>query len=288
MAKKRKLFCEISPLTYQISAQKEALKRRIRDFLSKTRIAKTKSGVELPFLIKKHNSLMRRKLNNVDAHLQENKAKSLGIAAPKVTNILIKPGETFSFWRLVGKATKRKGYLEGVIISNGAAKSGIGGGMCQFTNLLHWMFLHTDLEIAEHHHHNGLDLFPDFKRQIPFGTGTSIAYNYLDYRVKNTTNKLYQVIVYTNEEYLCGQVRCSAPMSTKVHIREEDACFYERDGEMMRHNKIYRKVVDKVTGNTVDDRLLLENNARVVYDYGFIDKDLIRAAPMGECGERLV
>ena len=280
MPEKRRLFCEISPLTYRISAQKEALKRWIRDFLSKTRIAKTKSGVELPFLIKKHNSLMRRRLNNVDTQLQDNKAKSLSIAAPRVTNILIKPGETFSFWRLVGKATKRKGYLEGVIISNGAAKSGVGGGMCQFTNLLHWMFLHTDLEITEHHHHNGLDLFPDFKRQIPFGTGTSIAYNYLDYRVKNNTDKLYQIIVHTDEEYLCGQIRCSEPLSVKVHIREEEAYFYERDGEMIRHNKIYRKVVDKHTGNTIDDRLLLENNAKVVYDHGLIDKGMIRVAPV--------
>lgn len=275
MMKQRKLFCEISPLTYNISMEKERLKRHIKNLISNVKLAKTRSKEPLPILVKKHKSLIRRKLNNVDIHLQENKAKSLSIAAPKVTNVLIKPGETFSFWKLVGRTSKRKGYLEGVTISNGKPDSGVGGGMCQFTNLLHWMILHTDLEIVEHHHHNELDLFPDFKRQIPFGTGTSIVYNYLDYRVKNNTDRIYQIIVYTTEEYLCGEIRCNKPLEIKIHIREEEAYFYEQDNEIIRHNKIYRKVVNKLTGNTIDDKLLLENNAKVVYDRELINKDLI-------------
>jgi len=273
----RKLFCEISPLTYKISVKKERLKRHIENLCSGIKFAKTRSDDLLPVLINKHNSLIRRKFNNVDMRLQENKAKSLGIAAPKVTNILIRPNETFSFWQLVGRASRRKGYLEGVTISNGKPSSGIGGGMCQFTNLLHWMILHTDLEIVEHHHHNGLDLFPDFKRQIPFGTGTSIIYNYLDYRAKNNSDKTYQIIVYTTEEYLCGEIRCSEPLEIKIHIHEEESYFYEQGGEMIRHNKIYRKVIDKATGNTICDELLLENNARVMYDRAFINQEMIKS-----------
>ena len=38
--KKRKLFCEISPFTYEISLWKERIKRRIRDFKNLTRFAK--------------------------------------------------------------------------------------------------------------------------------------------------------------------------------------------------------------------------------------------------------
>jgi len=272
----RRLFCEISPLTYKISLEKEVFKRHMQNLFSGVKFAADKSAELLPVVLKKHQSLIRRKLNNIDTHLQENKAKSLAITAPKVSHVLIKPGETFSFWALTGRATKRKGYLEGVIISKGQAASGIGGGMCQFTNLLHWMMLHTDLDIVEHHHHNGLDLFPDFKRQIPFGTGTSVVYNALDYRVKNNTDKTYQIVVYTTGEYLCGAVLCSAPLDIKVHIREEDAYFYEKDGELIRHNKIFRRIVDKVTGNTLSDELLLENHATVMYERKFIDKALIK------------
>ena len=269
--KKRKLFCEISPLTYRISTEKEIIKRRIVNSFANIKFAKTKSGELLPVVIKKHKSLMRRKLNNTDMQLQENKAINLSIAVPQVNTILIRPNETFSFWKLVGRTSKRKGYLDGVTIANGNPTPGIGGGMCQFTNLLHWMILHTDLDIIEHHHHNMLDLFPDFQRQIPFGTGTSIVYNYLDYRAKNNTNKTYQIIIYTTDEHLCGEIRCNESLPIKIHVREEDAYFYEQDGEMIRHNKIYRKVINKRTGNVVEDVLLLENNSKVMYDTQFIN-----------------
>ena len=272
----RKLFCEWNPLTYRISHQKEIARRKLRDLRGTETYAADKSQEELPVLIQKHKSLIRRLLNNVDVSLQENKAKSLSIAAPKVSHILIRPGEVFSFWRLVGSCSRRKGYLDGVTIANGHPTRGVGGGLCQFTNLLHWMFLHTNLDIVEHHHHNGLDLFPDFNRQIPFGTGTSIVYNYLDYRVKNNTDMTFQVIVYTTDEYLCGEIRAERPMSEKIHIREEDAHFFEQDGQLYRHNKIYRRVVDKRTGNTVEDKVLLSNTAKTMYGKEFVPQEKIR------------
>lgn len=273
--KKKKLFCEISPITYKISQKKEIIKRNLKDKNSKEKFAKTKSKIELPFLIKQHKSLIRRKLNNVDLDLQENKAKNLQLSTPHVNGIIIKPGETFSFWKLVGDCKKQKGYLEGMTISNGEPRRGTGGGMCQFTNLIHWMVLHTNLDVVEHHHHNGLDLFPDFNRQIPFGTGTSIAYNYLDYRFKNNTDITYQLITYTTDEYLCGEIRADKELDVKIHIREEEAYFYEKEGKLYRHNKIYRKIIDKRTGNTLEDKMLIENTARTMYSKEFVDVDKI-------------
>ena len=69
---------------------------------------------------------------------------------------------------------------------------------CQLSNLLHWMVLHSDLTITEHHHHDRFDLFPDDGRQVPFGMGTSIVYNYLDYRVTNTSIKENAMITAIN------------------------------------------------------------------------------------------
>lgn len=115
----------------------------------------------------------------MDSTLQENKATNLAIAAPKVSHIVIRPKEVFSFWSLVGSCSEKKGYKEGLIIKSGAPDKDIGGGMCQFTNLIHWLILHTPLKVVEYHHHDGVDLFPDYGRQVPFGVGTSIMYNYI-------------------------------------------------------------------------------------------------------------
>lgn len=263
---KRKLFCEISPLTYKISVYKGITIRHIKDFFSAEKIAKAK-GEPLPITIYKHNSLIRRKLGNVDLQLQENKAINLKLSTPKISGIIIKPGETFSLWKLVGNCTKKKGYKDGLVISSNKPSRGIGGGMCQLSNLIHWMILHTDMKITEHHHHDQLDLFPDFKRVIPFGTGTSIMYNYIDYRFKNTTDITYQLIVYTTDEYLCGELRADKRQNYKYHIKAEDVFFSkEKDGIIYRNGKVYRTKIDINTGNKIAKELIRTNHARVCYD----------------------
>jgi len=249
---KRKLFCEISPMTYKISMEKEILIRNVKDLFSNEKFVSEKSTDKLPFLIYKHNSLIRRRLGNVNMELQENKAKNLALASPKITGILIKPGETFSLWKLVGRCNEKLGYKEGLTISLGKPSSGIGGGLCQLSNLIHWMILHTDMDITEHHHHDQIDLFPDFKRVIPFGTGTSIMYNYLDYRFKNNTNLTYQLIVYVDGEYLCGELRADNRQKHKYHIVTEDVFFSKEKDGVYRNGKIYREKNDCETGKLIN------------------------------------
>lgn len=263
---KRKLFCEISPTTYKISVLKCKVVKVIKDFFSTTRFARSRVDQVLPIVIYKHNSLIRRQLGEVDMTLQNNKAINLSLVAPKVTQVVIKPGETFSFWKLVGSLTASKGYKEGLTISGGKVTSGVGGGMCQFTNLIHWMVLHTPMEIVEHHHHDGFDLFPDFNRQIPFGTGTSILYNYLDYRFKNTTDLTYQLVVYTNDEYLCGELRADKSQSIQYHIKVEKEEFVQEAADIYRTGEVYREGIDRVTGAHISRELLRKNHAKVMYD----------------------
>ena len=104
------------------------------------------------------------------------------------------------------------------------------------SNLIHWMVLHSELTITEHHHHDGLDLFPDFGRQIPFGTGTSISYNYLDYRFENKTDKVFQLKLWVDEEYLRGELRANAPLSHTFHIHAENEYFSRENGVVYRTN----------------------------------------------------
>ncbi len=262
----RKLFCEISPLTYKIATVKCRMIRNMQDLFGGQHFSKVKQEERLPVVIYKHNSLIRRMLGNTQMELQENKAVNLALSTPKVNGILIRPGETFSFWRLVGSTTKAKGYKEGVTIANAQTKAGVGGGLCQFTNLIHWMVLHTPLTIVEHHHHDGIDLFPDYNRQVPFGTGTSIVYNYLDYRFRNDSDVTYQLITYVTDTHLCGELRASDNLPVKYHIKTENEHFVRVDDAVYRRGQVYRMCIDKTTGNELSREIIRDNNARVMYD----------------------
>ena len=264
---KRKLFCEISPLTYRISTQKEILLRTLRDLPVRRSFARTKQEELLPVRIKKHASLIRRRLGNVEMQLQENKAVNLRLAAPCIDRVLIRPGETFSFWALVGNPTADRGFREGLVIAGaGRTGSGVGGGMCQFTNLIHWMVLHSDLDIIEHHHHDGMDLFPDYGRKIPFGTGTSILYNYLDYRFRNNTDCTYQLAVWTDDEHLHGELLADRPQEYSYHIECRNEFFSREEDGVYRNNEIWRHKIDVRTGQEVETVLLRRNHAKVAYD----------------------
>ncbi len=126
MSKQRKLFCEYGPICYQISLWKEAKKKDWIDFKEGKKFAKKIEKENFEYIWKSDAKILLRKLHGVDMQLQKNKVVNLKLASKKIDGIIVEPGKEFSFWNLVGNATKRKGYLEGLVISNSQMKKGVG------------------------------------------------------------------------------------------------------------------------------------------------------------------
>ncbi|WP_370248755.1 VanW family protein [Nocardioides sp.] len=215
--------------------------------------------------VARHGSLLRRDLDPAEMVWQENKVVNLGLAGARLDGVVIRPGETFSFNRLVGEATRRRGYLPGMRLSQGRAIVGVGGGLCQLANLVHWMVLHSPLTVVERSEHS-FDTFPDRGRVLPWGVGVSIVYNYVDLVVRNDTEHTFHLTVGIDEPHLRGELRSDSPLphSYRVHARHEEFLRYE--GSVYRRNEIWRTVIDRVTGDVVGEELLKRNCARVVYE----------------------
>ena len=274
MKKKRKLFCEYGPICYKISLLKETLKKDFCDLKNRKKFAKRKNKNNFKYIWKGDTKILLRKLHGVDMQLQVNKVTNLKLASEKIDGIIINPGEEFSFWNLVGNATKKKGYLEGLVISNSEMKKGIGGGLCQMANMIHWLVLHTPLEVTELHHHSDA-LFPDSKRRVPFGTGTSICYKSLDYRFKNVTEFPIQIRIWLDDIMLYGEIRSDVELSEKYKIIEEDNHYAkDKEGIFFRNSKVYRIITDKE--NKIKKELILDNHSKVMYDYNLIPEEEIR------------
>lgn len=272
----RKLFCDINPTCYKISVKKETLLRNIKDFLSREKIAKEKSEELLPNVVKSHSSILVRKLEGVDIRLQENKVTNIRLAAEKINGIIIKPGETFSFWKTVGKTTEKEGYVEGLVIKRGGKLGAdIGGGLCQMANMIHWLILNSPLEVTELHHHSDA-LFPDERRRVPFGTGTSVLNNYVDYRFKNTTDQNVQIAVWIENGELCGELRSQKAYPFRYKLVEENHRFRKENGKFYRISKVYRIVIERENNSEIKKELILDNHSLVMYDYSLIPSEQIR------------
>ena len=271
--KKRKLFCELSPACYRLSLKKEYLLRDIRDAFGGEKFADAKNTIPFRAVVKSHASNVLRRLEGVDMELQRNKAVNLRIAAAQINGIVVQPGETFSFWRLVGEPTAKRGYLDGLVISAGKLGRGVGGGLCQLANLIHWLVLNSPLTVTELVHHSDA-LFPDSGRRVPFGTGTSVFYKNVDYRFRNTTDRPVQLLVWLDENTLYGELRAQEPFPYIYRITEENQGYVEENGEFFRVSQVYRITLDRER-RVIRRELVLDNHSRVMYDYSLIPRGQI-------------
>lgn len=218
-----------------------------------------------PHVIFTYSTPTLRKLKDVDMKLQHNKVTNLKLATKNINGIILKPGETFSYWKLIGKPTYKKGYLDGMVLcANGTFTSGVGGGLCQLSNLIYWMTLHTPLTVVERYRHSH-DVFPDANRTQPFGTGATCSYNYLDLQIYNGTKNEFQLLVEVKEDMLVGQWRGNEPCKYKYEVYEREHSitpgFF---GGYMRNNIIFRKVYNMYE-ELIDDEYVTENHAYMTY-----------------------
>ncbi|MGF7046908.1 vancomycin resistance protein VanW [Paenibacillus sp. DS2015] len=239
-------------------------RRYVKWIIGAERYAKTISNHLLDHTISSHATPLLRELKNVDMWMQHNKVNNLRIALKQLNGIVIQPGEIFSYWRLIGNPTKRKGYQEGMVLFYGDFKSGVGGGLCQCSNLIYWITLHTALTITERHRHS-YDVFPDANRTQPFGSGATCAYNYLDLQIRNDTAVPYQLHLMMEDNQLVGEWRARESERYTYEVYERDhRMILELWGGYTRHNIIHRRKLNAAQ-ECVEDQFITENHAIMMY-----------------------
>lgn len=252
-------------MIYRTSVFLRRQHRRFRWYLGCEKYALTKSENTLPETVVAHRSILMRKLAGTDQALQMNKIASLKTAASLIDSIVINPGEVFSFWRLVGRPTEKRGFLPGLQLSFGELVSMVGGGLCQFSNLLHWMVLQTPMEVTERHRHS-FDPFPDYRRTVPFGTGATVFYNYLDFMFKNNTPWRFQLKTWVDEDNLQGEIRSEEVLPSAFTVEERNHRFIRINGTVYRENELWQIETDPVTSEIISEELFMKNHAEVRYD----------------------
>ncbi len=158
--------------------------------------SKTYSGVvEVP-TVKTEPEVTTEKLNanfgligsqTTKASDNANRNNNLNQACKKINGLILKPGEEFSFNKVVGQRTTKNGFKEATVILGGQYEQGLGGGVCQVSSTLYNAVLKSDLKISERHPH----AWPS--GYVLDGLDATVDWPALDFKFKNSSD--YPIVI---------------------------------------------------------------------------------------------
>ena len=112
------------------------------------------------------------------------------LAAQALQNVLVAPGETFSFNKTTGPRSARYGYRPAPVIIDGELLPGIGGGVCQVSTTLYNVVLLADLAVTNRVAHSLPVTY------VPLGQDATVAYDHIDFQFTNTRS--HHLLIDTN------------------------------------------------------------------------------------------
>jgi len=135
----------------------------------------------------------------------QNRKFNMQLAIKNIDQLILMPGEEFSFNEVVGPRNAELGYKPAHVYMQGRIVDGIGGGICQVSTTLYNAVLMADLEVTERRNHSFTVAY------VPLGQDATAFYGGTDFRFVNSTkwpikllsnitgNKIHFSIIGTNE-----------------------------------------------------------------------------------------
>lgn len=114
-------------------------------------------------------------------HNDPQRTRNLITGAEKISNTLVKPGETFSLIEALGPITAERGFVSSGVVVNGLESSGMGGGLSQVSTTVFNAAYFAGMDLVEfqpHSHH-----YPRY----PEGREATMFTPHVDLKWTNTT-----------------------------------------------------------------------------------------------------
>ncbi|MDD9271830.1 VanW family protein [Paenibacillus sp. GCM10023248] len=112
----------------------------------------------------------------------EGRIHNIRSTAASIQDMLLAPGETFDYSKIIAQTESRFGYKEAPVILNGKLVPGIGGGICQVSTTLYNAVLRSGLQIVERRNHS----LP--VSYIALGQDATFANGYINFKFRNNTD----------------------------------------------------------------------------------------------------
>lgn len=242
--------------------------------LDKNKYSKELSEARLNYLVFEAKSFLYNDKTGFDMKFQENKVFNLKLAIETIEGLIIRPGEVFSFWKLVRHAEKVIKYKDGLVLQEGKLITEAGGGLCQLSNLLYWMFLHSPLDTVERHPHR-IKMFPPADPEELHGVDATISEGWLDLKVKNNTQHTYQIEFSIEGSYMIGRLLSDKKPELSYKIKNVDKKYIEAQGDTYEEVTVIKEEYDIYTGLLSKKTKLNTDKVKIGYDIHTACKEAI-------------
>lgn len=232
--------------------------------LDKNRYTSSFSRAMLPYKVFETSCPLYNRNTGFDMVYQENKVFNLKLAAAQLHTLLIKPGETFSFWKAIRHADRQTPYKDGLTVTDGTLTTVYGGGMCQMSNLLFWMFLHTPLTILERRGHDVKE-FPEPPSDAPMGVDATVSLGWIDLKVKNETEYTFQLCISFDEANITGSILSDQDMGCFYEVKNGGLSYYRKNNAVYEQVEVWRNRISGTADRIMDSVLAYKNVCEIRY-----------------------
>jgi len=143
------------------------------------------------------------------------RTENIKLAVNSINNVLLMPGEEFSFNESTGPRSVEEGYKEAPVIVNGELVPGIGGGICQVSTTLYQAALRSDIEITSRRNH-GLPV-----GYVPMGQDATVSYGYIDFKFKNNKDDPIYIESFIKGNQVFVKVHSKKTNNTSIGLQSE-------------------------------------------------------------------
>lgn len=143
-------------------------------------------------------SSINQKISSYTTYFQNigNRGHNINLAARKLNNTVLMPGDTFSYLKVVGPYGASNGYLPAPIYLNSEVSTANGGGVCQLASTLYMAQLLAGLKTVSRKGHT---FAPNY---VPKGLDATVYSTTTDYKFKNEYSYPVYIVSYVKGNYL--------------------------------------------------------------------------------------
>lgn len=168
------------------------------------------------------------KSNNQRSHNVEKSAKV-------TSDILLMPGQVFSYNSYTGKTNSKNGYQEAPVIINGKLEQSAGGGVCQTSSTIFNTALLSGMDIVSVTNHSSSLTY------VPLGRDATVNDEGLDFKFKNTfDHPVYIKNTVQNKQLTCTIYGNTGDKKNIDIVVENKAKEDEKDATEFKTYRIYK------------------------------------------------